>query len=266
MTARQQTALGYFIAGGFADTGSAAVVGAISGESGVNLDSTVFRVHADHDSGGIAEWRLDRKTAMIAFCQARGKLSDDLEAQCQFLMHELETDPQYVILCQELKDGKKSIETMCWNFVKIYERPNMALAHMDDIRVPQAKAVYNRYKATKSANGAVIAGAGSAMGSIVSYLQHGPGIWSLLLIVAACLLWALFLAATRPQKAATQPSKSALPLTPAEEMKEALAQLAAAQARVLAAELGLTAQVKEFQDLLDKVHLKPTAPIAQLGA
>jgi hypothetical protein len=42
-----------------------AIVGNLSGESGTDLNSTVFRAHADHGSGGIAEWRLDTPIMLI---------------------------------------------------------------------------------------------------------------------------------------------------------------------------------------------------------
>ena len=89
MTLRQQQALAVFRRR-YPLISAAAIVGNLSGESGRNLDSTVERPHADHGSGGIAEWRLGRKANLCAFAQGLGKPVTDLETQCLFLMHELD--------------------------------------------------------------------------------------------------------------------------------------------------------------------------------
>lgn len=187
MTARQQQAMEVFVREGLAVTGAAAVAGALTGESGADLDSTVVRVHADHDSGGIAEWRLDRKTKMVSFVTALGKLSNDLEGQCLFVLNELSNDPRYATLYAELKRGTRPgkdtaglITTMCWNFTEQYERPDMAVAHMNDIRVPQALKVYNAYVAAAHktvppvAQGGVVVGTAAGGGAIATAGQVPP--------------------------------------------------------------------------------------------
>jgi hypothetical protein len=197
MTVHQQQLMQIFVREGYHPKGAAAVDGAVSGESGASLDTTVFRQHADHDSGGIAEWRLDRKANMQKFCIARGKPVTDFESQCMFIIHELSTDPRYSVLNPELIAGQKTVETMCWNFVKIYERPNMAVAHMDDIRVPAATKCLNDYTVAQRAKGAVVVGGAAGGGAVVAGTSGAP----ISVTVASALVWAIswILSALAPQ-------------------------------------------------------------------
>lgn len=198
MTIRQQQAIKIFMGGPYAVPGykpiqgrysaevAAAITGAITGESGVNLDSTVYRLHANYDSGGIAEWRLDRKTAMTAFIQARGKPITDFESQCWFLLYELENSPRFAALAMIMRSpGDRTITTLCWDFVQVYEDPNMAVAHMDDLRVPEAIKAYNVYKATggSTAAGGIAVGTGAA--AVTAYNMGAPAAAVLTLIVIA---------------------------------------------------------------------------------
>ncbi len=198
MTIRQQQAIKIFVSGPYSVPGykpiqgryslevAAAIVGSISGESGVNLDSIVYRIHANHDSGGVAEWRLDRKTAMVAFVTARGKPITDFESQCLFLLYELENSPRFAALAGIMRSpGNRTITTLCWDFVQVYEDPNMAVAHMDDLRVPQAIKAYNTYKAAagSTAAGGIAVGTGAA--AVATYNMGAPAAVVLTLIVIA---------------------------------------------------------------------------------
>jgi hypothetical protein len=100
MTVRQQQAMAV-LRRKYPLISAAAIVGNLSAESGRNLDSTVERPHADHGSGGIAEWRLGRKANLYAFAQGLGKPVTDLETQCLFLMHELD-GPEFAVLNAQL--------------------------------------------------------------------------------------------------------------------------------------------------------------------
>jgi len=107
------------------------------------------------------------------------------------------------------------------------------------------------------AKGSVIAASGAASAAVVSYLQAGPGIGTLALVLGGCLLVAVVLAATKRPKTATVSALRLDPpagkLSPVEELKAALVDLAAAQVRVAAAEGSVIAEVKEQQELLARV-------------
>jgi hypothetical protein len=113
-----------------------------------------------------------------------GKPVTDLETQCLFLMHELD-GPEYGQLnAQLIEPGKRSIETPTANFCQTFERPNMALARLDN-RIACAKAVMNEAQLARNAKGSVIVGAGSATIATVTYLQQGLGVGTLILVIAA---------------------------------------------------------------------------------
>lgn len=145
-----------FVGAGYPPVSAAAIVGSLVGESGPDLNSTLNRPHPDSSggrtgddrSGGAAEWLnetpgVGRKANLIAF---GGEKAGWLETQCLFIIHELEhgddgkSPGQYAGLNADLKAGTKPLVTLVYDFVKFYERPNMAVAHLDDVRVPAAKA------------------------------------------------------------------------------------------------------------------------------
>jgi len=107
------------------------------------------------------------------------------------------------------------------------------------------------------AKGSVIAASGAASAAIVNYLQAGPGIGTLALVLGVCILVAVLLAVTKKPKTATVlaiPSEPpARTFSPVEELKAALVDLAGAQARVAAAEGAVIAEVKEQEELLAQV-------------
>ena len=147
MTIRQQKAFAVFVREGYSREGAAAIVGNLSQESGENLDSTVERVRADNGSGGIAEWRLERKANLYLFASRMGTNVNDLEVQCLFVIHELESGDdgrnraQYEWLNYQLINSSgRTIENLTANFCAAYERPNTQAANLDN-RIAQAKRV-----------------------------------------------------------------------------------------------------------------------------
>ncbi len=175
VTQRQLDAYDYFHAAGLHEKGAAAPPGNFVQESGEDLDSTMFRAHPDASggvaqalkSGGIAEWLGDRKTAYIIFSRAEemrrslpgGSLLNDLETQCDFVIHELQA-PQYADLYRQLTtDTGRSVATLTANFMEIYERPSNQLnargERIDglDNRIAHANAIYDRVQLIKSAEG-----------------------------------------------------------------------------------------------------------------
>lgn len=287
MTIHQQQAIKIFMGGPYSVSGykpiqgrysaevAAAITGAITGESGVNLDSTVYRVHADHESGGIAEWRLDRKTAMIAFVTARGKPIIDFESQCWFLLYELENSPRFAALAVLMRSpGDRTITTLCWDFVQAYEVPNMAVAHMDDLRVPQAIKAYNTYKASAGSSTAGGVAIGSGAGAVASYNMGAPAsITGILMLVSLFHAW---LNLNPPKlKDDTVPSPGpfsppALPPSVEDDYRDAKANLKTALVRFDTAQKAykakLDAGAAELQDdptvKMTIEHTAPTEPVA----
>src|SRR4029077_2473786 len=126
-------------------------------ESGEFLIATMFRDHPDASggvpealkSGGIAEWLGDRKTAYIAFSGRaetrlslpKGSLLNDLGTQCDFVVYELQTNPLYTTLYQQLTSGSRSIVNLTANFMMVYERPKLGPTANLDNRIAHAEAV-----------------------------------------------------------------------------------------------------------------------------
>lgn len=254
MTVRQQAALKVFRTAGFAKNGAPAIVGSLSGESGVNLSSTLFRSHPDASggrtggdmSGGIAEWLNEtpgrgRKANMIIFAQSLGKPAEDLETQCLFVIHEL-SDTGYAALNRDLREGTKSIESLTYNYTKFFERPNMAVAHLDDIRVPQAKKILRDENLLKATTPAVVLGGGGVVatgGAVVvagggSEIHIAAGVLSALVSVGGALLRA-WVNRTHPDDMATlKDSPANVPdsqLSPLDELKAVNASIIKLRAR-----------------------------------
>jgi len=155
VTAPMLAAFDHFISIGFIKNGAAAAVGNFCQESGEFLIATMFREHPDYSggvpealkSGGIAEWLGDRKTACIAFTGraetrlgvAKGSLLNDLGTQCDFVVYELQTNPRYATLYQQLTTGARSIANLTANFMMVYEVPALATANLDN-RIAHAEA------------------------------------------------------------------------------------------------------------------------------
>ena len=96
----------------------------------------------DHGSDGTLQWRLTRldgPRGLRGWSAAQGMDWATLKTQAAFFLWELHQD--YPALEKDLREAKKSIETLTANICKFYERPNMALAHLDK-RISHAKSVY----------------------------------------------------------------------------------------------------------------------------
>jgi hypothetical protein len=224
MTVRQQQALAV-LRRRYPLISAAAIVGNLSGESGKNLDSTVERPHADHGSGGIAEWRLSRKASLYTFAQGLGKPVTDLETQCLFLMHELD-GPEYAVLNAQLtKPGNRSIENLTANFCQIFERPNMALAHVDN-RIANAKAVMNGAQIPLNGKIGIGIGVGSGAGGIATYFQQGLGVGTLIFLIAAVAIGTVSAAAMKPRKdGPASEEEPAMPKSHSDELRAAFGTL-----------------------------------------
>jgi hypothetical protein len=165
VTAPMLVSFNHFISVGFVENGAGATVGNFCQESGEFLIATMFRAHPDASggvpealkSGGIAEWLGSRKTAYIAFSArvetrlglTKGSLLNDLGTQCDFVVYELQTNPKYARLYQQLTSGSRSIANLTANFCWEYENPDPAAANLDN-RIAHAEAVVAKARALKA--------------------------------------------------------------------------------------------------------------------
>jgi hypothetical protein len=166
VTAPMIAAFNHFMSVGFIENGAGAAVGNFCQESGEFLIATMFRAHPDASggvpdalkSGGIAEWLGDRKTAYIAFSGraetrlglAKGSLLNDLGTQCDFVVYELQTTPEYETLYKQLTGGSRSIANLTANFMMVYERPKLGPTANLDNRIAHAEAVVAKARLLKA--------------------------------------------------------------------------------------------------------------------
>ena len=213
---------------GWCDNGVCGVIGNDVGESGAKLDSTVHRVHADHGSGGIAEWRLDRLTNLIAFANQRGVDPNTLAVQAAFQIHEIKTG--YPQLDAMLRDPNESVATLvsevCWK----YERPNKQLANLKGrlaaanalkAALPIATAPAPVHPATAPTTVAL----GGTLWTVILGMAGGD-VRALLSVVCALTAASLAQALWRAHVESRPPSR---------ELEKALSALEAAKARVAVA-------------------------------
>jgi hypothetical protein len=103
---------------GLSENGATGVVANLLAESGM-------RTTASGDKGtsyGIAQWHLGRKDNLMKYAKGLGLEASSLEAQSQFLMHELQ-QKQYTGLMSQLTDPKVSSYDATAAFMRIFERP-----------------------------------------------------------------------------------------------------------------------------------------------
>lgn len=166
VTAPMLAVYNHFLGVGFTENGAGAAVGNFCQESGEFLIATMFRAHPDASggvpealkSGGIAEWLGDRKTAYIAFAGraetrlglAKGSLLNDLGTQCDFVVYELQTTPEYATLYTQLTSGSRSVANLTANFMMVYERPKLGPTDGLENRIAHAEAVVARARLIKT--------------------------------------------------------------------------------------------------------------------
>lgn len=268
-TLRQLQAANYFLKAGYMPRGAAAIVGRLVGESGVNLDSTLFRKNADHGSGGIAEWRLGRKDELIRFGGLDAGL---LETQCAFVVRELGRD--YPELDKQLRQSDRTIENLTANFTVIYERPNKRLMHLD-YSIDAAKAVLAALqKQQPSAPIASGAGAVTAAGAAVQSVSIdgltpvGCALIALALLLGSVVLTVYAMRAMRRRST----KEDSLMTTIADlstkldaldaSIKTALAELVTANsAKAIAAETEATAKMDELAARIDAMQAELSTAI-----
>lgn len=277
MTARQQYAYDFFLKKDYAPLGAAAIVGNLSGESGVNLDSTMERgARADHGSGGIAEWRLERKNNLYKFAKSHHVDVNDLGIQCAFVIHELENGDdgrspgEYSWLNDQLKNpGTRTIDNLVANFCFTYERPNRELqirgGHLNK-RIQYAKDVLKEAQAGKTktvvkeavvAGGVATIGAGAVAGGlngdeITAAITAGSGV-----IASIIGLW-LNRRSKPPVEA--QPIEAGPQLSLMDELKALVETRSRADARIEEIVRAVQSQAEETREIIAKL---PAAAIIE---
>lgn len=148
-----------------------------------NLVNAVTTGPKDHGSDGTLQWRLDRLDGphgLKGWSAAQGLDWATLKAQAAFFLWELNRD--YPALERDLRAATKSIETLTANICKFYERPNMALAHLDK-RISHAQSVFKIMSEERKVPTPTKIGAGSAVviGGAAAANQAGGGdlLWTI---------------------------------------------------------------------------------------
>ena len=115
----------YLKAAGYSDIQTAAIIGNIYQESGLNP----ARVESNGEGIGLVQWSFGRKQSLINYASSKGKDWSDLESQLEFLVSELDSKQFY----QPYKDTfekpysvDEATEAFCFGF----ERPNKAKANL----------------------------------------------------------------------------------------------------------------------------------------
>ncbi len=128
----------YLKAAGYSDIQTAAIIGNLYQESGLNP----ARIESNGEGIGLVQWSFGRKQNLINYASSKGKDWTDLESQLEFLVSELDSKQFY----QQYKDTfmnpysvSEATEAFCFGF----ERPNKAKANLD-FRVEKAWEAYYR--------------------------------------------------------------------------------------------------------------------------
>lgn len=100
--------------------GICGILGNIQAESSFNPGIEEKTTRADKGYG-ICQWTFGRRTKLAEFCGKKGKPINDLNTQCDFLMHELENS--YKAVYDVVSDGNKSPEECADVFVRKFEIP-----------------------------------------------------------------------------------------------------------------------------------------------
>lgn len=115
----------YLKAAGYSDIQTAAIIGNIYQESGLNP----ARVESNGEGIGLVQWSFGRKQSLINYASSKGVDWSDLETQLEFLVDELDSKQFY----QPYKDSfmnpysvNEATEAFCFGF----ERPNKAKANL----------------------------------------------------------------------------------------------------------------------------------------
>lgn len=115
----------YLKAAGYSDIQTAAIIGNLYQESGLNP----ARIESNGEGIGLVQWSFGRKQNLINYASSKGVDWSDLETQLEFLVSELDSKQFY----QRYKDTfmnpysvSEATEAFCFGF----ERPNKEKANL----------------------------------------------------------------------------------------------------------------------------------------
>ena len=212
VTQRQLDCAQLFLKAGYSLEGAAVWTGDFIEEDGAGL-MTRFRfklgMRTDHGSESLAQWRLERLNGtplpgggvapdgLIPCCEAHHLDPETLEGAVAFAIWEC--GAKYAEVDKALRAGGNVTQLMLL-LVSKYERPNMAVAHIYDVRVPHAEEVLKRLKLIKQHAGATAtvattqksANAAVGVGAVVAIVQawHGippPVLWAFVALIVVVL-------------------------------------------------------------------------------
>jgi hypothetical protein len=105
-----------------------------------NLFRPVTTGPKDHGSDGLWQWRLSRLDELKSWCVSKGFDWTYMESQVAFMKFEMMRDYP-ALWVQLVNPGNRPLENLTANFMEIYERPDPALAGLDN-RIRYAREVY----------------------------------------------------------------------------------------------------------------------------
>lgn len=144
---------------GLSDISTAAIIGNLMAESGLNtgLEELTARIDKGY---GLAQWTFGRRTQLNTYAQTANKPVSDIQVQLQFLWMEIDPNADHTYANLQWGGGgygwsnqeeiyrqftsmtnlDDATALFCWS----HERPNAAYAHLDN-RKSYAKQVYDLY-------------------------------------------------------------------------------------------------------------------------
>lgn len=135
---REQIVWDYLRASGYTEIQTAAIIGNLYQESGLNPS----RIESNGEGIGLVQWSFGRKQQLKDFAKSKGTEWTDLNTQLEFLVKELNGSQFYEPHKSTFKNPysvTEATEAFCWGF----ERPNKKYANVD-YRVDKAwDAYYN---------------------------------------------------------------------------------------------------------------------------
>jgi len=215
----------------------------------------------DHGSDGVLQWRLTRldgPRGLKGWSAAQGLDWATLKAQAAFFLWELHQD--YPALEKDLREAKKSIETLTANICVFYERPNMAVAHLD-LRISHAKSIYSimsketlpTLEATATAGTIATAGLG---GAIVNQLG-GDTFQTFLTVGGMALMGLAAYVLAKMREAPTVPATAPAKPIPTESLAD----------RLMALTTALETVAREVHSLSEQISAikAETSPLEELA-
>jgi hypothetical protein len=165
---------------------AAALVGNVTWE---NHAEPVTVGKKDHGSDGGFQWRLDRldgPNGLKAWCKANDYAWNTIKGQAAFFCVECQRWP-YSVLWSDLIRGTKKLETLVANVMEIYERPDPAVAHLDD-RIIAAQTFLKRWSPGPSIGEIITAPVQPSAPIVIGDFQMNPALIQTLISVGVPLL------------------------------------------------------------------------------